>query len=857
MLQIRDLSIEYQKEPLGLDEKHPRFSWKLQSDQQDVRQVAYSLLVRNESGHAVWKSGRVKSDESVLIPYAGEALSPCTRYDVCVQVEDNKGATAGADTHFETGLLSGMNFQAEWISPRESGPSGSCPVLQKHFSLLNKKVCKARLYATAHGLYEAALNGQKVGDGFLAPGWTSYHHRLQYQTYDVTSLLQNMSGSVQWSLMLADGWYKGPFTWYEKADLYGNRLAVLAELHIFYEDDDEQIIRTDSDWQAGEGEVRYSEIYHGEQIDRTFSAPLNNAVDVLTFDHAILTAQETPPVRILHRRKPVKKFRTPKGELVLDFGQDMSGFVSFSCQYPRGTKLSLQYVETLDRFGNVYTLNLRTARCRDTFVTSGEKDTFTPHFTFHGFRYVELLGFPDDVAADDFLACAIHTDLSQTGSFTCSDERVNRLQQNIQWSQRDNFVDIPTDCPQRDERLGWTGDAQMFARTASYNMLTASFFTKWLRDLAADQTQEHGVPHVVPNVLEGSEGAAAWSDAATIVPWTVYLCYGDKRILQKQYASMKGWGEYIRAQAGEKNLWQSGFQYGDWLGLDMEAFWPERVRFGLDYKENIDRIGATDPYLVASAFYAYSTQIVRDTARVLGYAEDEQTYTDLLEHILQAFRQEYVTPNGRLLSETQTACVLALHFNLIQEEDRPRVIRSLVENIHRHGDHLTTGFVGTPYLCHVLTDNGEHELAAKLLLNDDYPSWLYEVKMGATTTWERWNSIHPDGTFDETGMNSLNHYAYGAVGDWLYRKVAGIDTLDAGYQHLLLQPRLTKGLTFAAGQLETMYGKVASSWQLLDDSTVKIDFVIPANCRAEVHLPQKDPFTLGSGTYHYEYQLKA
>lgn len=859
MLEIRDFTVEYRQKPLGIDVNAPRFSWKLCSDQKNTKQQRYALSVTDETGDTVWESGPEESDQSVLLAYQGRPLKACTCYHVSLRIQDNHGQEAESKTSFETGLLQGTSFQAQWIAPRHPQKSGSCPVLTKEVSLEGKGIRKARIYASAHGLYEIAINQKKVGDALLTPGWTSYHHRLQYQTYDVTEELQGLSGPVKLQITLADGWYKGPFTWYEKENLYGDRLAALLELHIVYDDGSRQIAGTDDTWQAGEGPIRYSEIYHGETVDHTCKEAMKDTTEVLPFSKDVLLAQETPAVRVLHKLPVVKKFLTPKQELVLDFGQNISGFVSFHGQFPKGQKLTLRYVETLDRLGNVYTLNLRTAKAADTFVAAGGMERFQPHFTFHGFRYVQLLGFAEEQADPEaFTACAIHTDLPLTGSFACSDRRVNRLQKNIQWSQRDNFVDIPTDCPQRDERLGWTGDAQMFARTASYNMLTASFFTKWLHDLKADQTKEHGVPHVIPNVLEGTEGAAAWSDAATILPWTMYLCYGDKQLLQEQYQSMKDWVEYMRKKAGDTYLWQSGFQYGDWLGLDMEEFWPERVRFGLDFRENIDRIGATDIYLVASAFFAHSTEILRDTAKVLGYADDVKEYTSLLQHIKKAFQDEYVTPNGRIYGGTQTACVLALQFHLVEEKYRLKIMQTLIDNIHYHGDHLTTGFVGTPYLCHVLTDHGAHGLAAKLLLSDDYPSWLFEVKMGATTTWERWNSIHPDGTFDETGMNSLNHYAYGAVGDWLYRKVAGIDTLDAGYHHLLLRPRLTKGLSFAEGSLDTLYGIVKSRWQL-HGRHVQLDFTIPANCQADVYLPgtkNNKKLSLGSGQYHYDYEAE-
>lgn len=402
------------------------------------------------------------------------------------------------------------------------------------------------------------------------------------------------------------------------------------------------------------------------------------------------------------------------------------------------------------------------------------------------------------------------------------------------------FLDIPTDCPQRDERLGWTGDAQVFAGTAAYNMNVASFFTKWLRDLASEQTEEYGVPHVVPNILGNQDGAAAWSDAAVIIPWVIYQTYGDKRILEDQYESMKGWVDYISSRCGSNGLWQAGFQYGDWLGLDKEECSTERT-------------GATDPYFVANAYYAYSTHLLKETAEVLGKTNDAQTYQSLYESIKKSFNEEYITPNGRLVSETQTGCVLALHFDLVEEKYRKRIQESLEKNILNHKNHLTTGFVGTPYLCHALSENNLHELAGTLFLKEDYPSWLYAVKKGATTIWERWNSILPNGDFDESGMNSLNHYAYGAIGEWMYRKLAGINQLEPGYKKILIKPQFIKGITFVEASFDSMYGTIKSSWSCRDNK-IKVDIEIPANTTAVIYLPEKEqPIEVGSGSYSYEY----
>jgi len=433
----------------------------------------------------------------------------------------------------------------------------------------------------------------------------------------------------------------------------------------------------------------------------------------------------------------------------------------------------------------------------------------------------------------------MHTDMEKTGSFECSHAGVNRLSQNIRWGQRGNFLDIPTDCPQRDERLGWTGDAQVFASTAVFNYNTALFFTKWLRDLKAEQTAERGVPHVIPNILGEADGAAAWSDAATVIPWVIYQTYGDKRLLAEQYESMKGWVEYIRLKAGESNLWQSGFQYADWLALDKE--------------EGADRIGATDVYFIATAYYAYSTAIVCETAKILDKNEDADRYAQLHHDIVNAFQKEYITQTGRMVSETQTACVLALYFGLADEKHRPRILQSLVNNLAKHNNHLTTGFVGTPYLCHTLSENGCHDLAGTVFLKEDYPSWLYEVRLGATTVWERWNSMKADGSFDESGMNSFNHYAYGSIGSWMYQRIGGISIIEPGYRKSRIAPLPVKGITSASTLIKTVYGELSCRWQCRN-KMFTVDITVPCNTSAVVNLPGKDEtLTLGSGSCHYEY----
>lgn len=836
---IRDIMINYRKNPIGIDEK-PRFSWKLENGKQNVVQEEYQIQVVSK-GTLVWDSGRVKSDQSVLVPYEGQKLDPMTHYQVQVCVWDNYGELGHEQAYFETGLMMEENWKAKWITHELPKEETACPIFKKEFSIA-KKVKSARLYATACGVYEACINGQKAGDLFMAPGWTSYHHRIQYQAYDITPLLMN-ENTIE--ITVGNGWYKGELGFDARPDHYGDRTALLAMVRIEYEDGEVVFHGTDTDWDVVLGMLRFSEIYHGEISDYTLGEKfIGKAVLFGKADEiGHIIAQESEPVRVTKRFSMPEKIITPKGEVVFDFGQNMAGLVELQLPELKEEKLVIRHAETLDKDGNFYTENLRTAKCTDTYIYGDEQVGMTviPHFTFHGFRYICVEGAGEKIEAGNFTACALHTDMPQTGNFTSDNELVNQLQSNIQWGQRGNFLDIPTDCPQRDERLGWTGDAQVFSGTASYNFNTALFFRKWLRDMAAETSAEWGVPHVVPNILGEQAGAAAWSDAATIIPWTLYQIFGDKEILAEQFPMMKAWTDYVHARVSENGLWQTGFQYGDWLALDIES-------------GSTDRTGGTDKYLVANAYYAYSVRIVRDAAQVLGYPEEEKEYGNLYQDIVEAINQEFITRTGRLVSETQTACVLMLYFDLVKPKYRERILKTLTQNIGEHHNHLTTGFVGTPYLCHCLSENGEHGLADEIFMKEDFPGWLYAVKKGATTIWERWNSILENGDFDESGMNSLNHYAYGSIGSWLYEKVAGIQSMEPGYKKICIRPMLTKGMTEVSAEYESVYGTIKSAWSC-KGGKICVDILIPANTTAVLCLPEKDEkLTVGSGSYHYEYE---
>lgn len=838
-MNICDLRIEYRKNPKGLSVKIPRFSWKIAAEKENTIQAAYTIIVCCE-GKIVWDSGRIVSDQSVLVPYAGEQLDTEKRYDVKLTVEDNYGEIQQKDTWFETGIFDTDLFKAQMITHNFPDDETACPVFYRRFRV-GKVVKKASLFATAHGVYEMALNGRRIGEDYMAPGWTSYHHRLQYQYYDITEALQKKNATENViEMTVGNGWYKGILGFDCKPNRYGDRVGAFAEIHVGYVDGTMDVIATDESWGVRTGSIRYSEIYMGETIDTDNPEIREGKVSAIPFDKSLLTPQECEPVRVTERIAAKSVFRDPKGNVLVDFGQNLTGLVKIKIKGDKGQEIRIRHAEVLDRDGVFYPDTLRTAISHDTYILNGEEQVLMPHFTFHGFRYIAVDGIAE-VKPELFTACAMHSDMEKIGSFHCSNEKVNRLQNNISWGLRDNFFDIPTDCPQRDERLGWMGDAQVFSWTAAFNRNTALFFTKWMRDIAAESSLEKGVPHVVPDIV-GSCSSAAWSDAAVIIPWVVYQTYGDTRILEESWKCMHEWVDYIQDKTNEDGLWMTNYQFGDWLALDRE--------------QGDGSVGATDVYLVANAYYLYVTDLVRQTAEVLGRKQEAVYYQELYGKTLESFRREYFTERGRIVSETQTGCVLSLYFNLAREKDREKILHALTTNIENHKNHLTTGFVGTPYLCHVLSENGAHDIAAMLFMREDYPSWLYAVSKGATTIWEKWNGIYPDGTMPHPGLNSMNHYANGAVGDWMYRKIGGINQLEPGYHRFCVKPMFVRGIEEAQTELETPYGKIISYWSCRNGK-IQIKVTVPGNTTALLYLPEKEGvLTVGSGSYIYEYETK-
>ncbi|GAB3783922.1 alpha-L-rhamnosidase [Spirosoma horti] len=857
---VQKLLTENRVDPIGIDVSMPRLSWQLTSARQNVRQTAYEVRVGTDAASlakgTIWQSGRVSSDQSVHVPYAGPALQPGQHYVWQVRVWDNtttKPSAWSSPAHWQTGLLTGANWKASWIQPSfaEDTINQPSPMLRKVFAA-PKKVKSATLFMTAHGLYEAQINGKRVGDAFLTPGWTSYNSHLQYQTYDVTNLL--VTGQNAIGVTLASGWYRGRLAWQNQRNIYGKDLALLGQLAITYTDGSTEMILTDESWKSSTGAIRMSEIYDGEISDSrleqqgwatTGFADANwSGVTTKPFGYTNLVAAYNEPIRKHETRQPVKVLTTPKGETVLDFGQNMVGWVKFRATGKAGDKVVLSHVEMLDKFGNPYFENLRTAKAQATYLLKGGTETLEPHFTFFGFRYVRVEGLTGPVNPADFTAIALYSDMPKTGDFTTSNALVNQLQSNIQWGQRGNFLDVPTDCPQRDERLGWTGDAEVFSRTAAFNFGVNNFFAKWLKDVAADQFANGAVPFVIPDVLtktgafgQTPMGAAGWSDASIIIPWNMYVSYGDRRILEQQYASMKAYEGYMESVAKD-NLWSEGFQFGDWLSfVDTEGSPAFEAKSAF-----------TDVHLVAQCFYAYNTDLMRKAAALLGKTEEATHYATLLERIKTAFQNAYMTPNGRLISDTQTAYVLALQFDMLPETLRPQAVGRLVENIKKYKNHLTTGFLGTPFLCPVLSRFGRTDVAYDLLLQETYPSWLYPVKMGATTIWERWDSMKPDSTFQSPSMTSFNHYAYGAVGDWMYRTITGIDTDEAGpgYKHSIIKPQPGGKLTSASASLQTYYGTLRSTWKT-EAGKLTLTVEVPANTTATIYVPASSAAAVQEG----------
>jgi len=852
MTTVVDLRCEYLGDPLGIDVVRPRLSWRTETDIPGWSQEAYEVAVDDAgSGAPVWHSGSVGTDDSNLVEWRGpdlRARQACV-WRARVWGRDGHASPWSEPARFEVGLLAPSDWEARFVTPGvdDGGIHGTrpSPQLRREFSV-SGEVTRARLYVTALGVYEVELNGTRVGDHELAPGWSSYAHRLRYQTHDVTALLrtgENVLGAV-----LADGWARGNLI--QRRAVWTDRLALLAQLEVTLADGTTLLVVSDDTWTTSDaGPIRAADLYNGETYDARRELPGWSSVgfgdhdwgpvEVLDRDLRTLCAPPGPPVRRIQEIGPVAISRAPSGEAIVDFGQNLVGRVRIQVKGARGTEVTLRHAEVLDG-GELAVWMLRDAKATDTYVLRGDRDgeAWEPRFTFHGFRYVGITGWPGELDAADVRAVVLHSDMTRTGWFECSDPLVNRLHENIVWGMRGNFLDVPTDCPQRSERLGWTGDIQVFGPTAALEYDVAGVLANWLADLAAEQADGGVVPHVVPSVEPGmSTPTCGWGDVATMLPWALYEHYGDTGVLERQYDSMRRWADCEARAAGDDLVWSGDWQFGDWLDPTAPPDDPSAAR--------------TDPDLLATAFFARSVRLVAEAARVLGRAADAARYGDLARRAAEAFRAEFSTERGRLTSETQTAYAIALAFDLLLDSQRTGAVRALERAVRRDGMELGTGFLGTPWLCPALADNGRDDLSYRLLMRRDCPSWLYPVTRGATTIWERWDAIRPDGSIHPGEMLSFNHYAFGAIGAWLYHRVAGLapDPAAPGWKRFRVEPLPGGNLTSAAATVDTPYGPARSEWRITGDS-LELGVVVPPNTRALVRVPsQEHAHDVGSGRH--------
>ena len=745
-----------------------------------------------------------------------------------------------------------LTWSALPIAPNED--FDGAPLLRTEFGLADGHgpVTRATLHATAHGVFEAHLNGQPVSDDVLSPGWSSYEWRLRYRSYDVTALLQPTSVL---GIALGNGWFRGRLGWGGARALYGKELAALAQLEVEFSDGYVQTVVTDESWTAGPSAVLFNDLYDGQAIDARrysdawlepgFSDEAWTGVHPAELDFSTLTPYIGPPVRRQEELPPIKIWTSPTGKTLVDFGQNLVGWIRASVQGPAGTTITLRHAEVLEK-EELGTRPLRTAKATDRFILSGGEDVFEPTFTFHGFRYVEVDGWPGELTSDTLTAVVVSSELRRIGEFECSDEMLNQLHRNVVWGLRGNFLDVPTDCPQRDERLGWTGDIAVFTPTASYLFDVDDFLRDWLKDLAAEQQATDGlVPSVVPDVLKYVERPAGWpipdttaiwSDAAVWVPWSLWWAYGNLQVLADQFDSMVAHVRRIESKLSTTGLWDEGFQFGDWLDPTAPPDEPG--------------VSRADNGVVATACLYRDAHIVRDAATLLGRHEDAEHFASLAERTRAAFNEHYVRPEGIIHSDAETPYALAIVFGLLDPEDEQLAGKRLADLVAESGYHIRTGFAGTPFITHALTQTGHLEAAYRLLLQTECPSWLYPVTMGATTIWERWDSMLPDGTINPGQMTSFNHYAFGAVAYWMHQIIGGIAPLEPGYSRVLIAPQPGGDIQWARSSLESRHGKISVSWSQDHDGPIELDVAVPDGVTALVQLPGTPAQELGRGQHH-------
>ena len=858
-LKPEDLRCEHRFAPRGLNTRQPRLSWGLGGSGRNRSQTAYRIVAGKDASAVAsgvgdyWDTGKVASTDSLLIPYAGRALASRETIHWAVQVWDEHGNASPIDTptSFHTGLLDASDWSGKWLTRALLPPGGRSPPQNTHYDnpysarpadyfrkdlVVAKPVRRAVVYVTALGLYELHINGKVVGDEIMAPGWTDYHIRVEYQTYDVTDLLEPGASTI--GAVVGEGWYCGRVAYDAKraGSHWGVRPAFRCQLHIEYEDNTQETIASDGSWKCGNEAIVYSDLQVGEKYDARLETP---GWDKPGFDAASwwsaleFEPPPNPPLVEAPRGVPIRRMvelparflhKTGDGKLIFDLGQNIAGRMRMEVTAPRDASIVLRHGEALKPDGELYTENLRNAFATDIYISKGGKQSFEPHFTIHGFRYVEV-SLPEGVSQADLqlTGITIHADMPVAGAFACGSDMVNQLWSNIVWTQRDNFLSVPTDCPQRDERMGWLGDAQVFFNTAAFNMDTSAFFTKWLVDIADAQEEDGAFTDVAPSRVytrfapNGPKGAPGWGDAGVIIPWRMYQRYGDADVLQQHYAGMVRWIDLIeRSNPSLIRENAVASNWGDWLALGKPI--PKAV--------------------VATAYFAHVTAIMAQTAHVLGRRQDEARFLALRRDIGVAFRGAFLGEDGRLAGDSQTAYLMALAFDLVEPSQREQIAAHLLRAIREADDHIQTGIHGIRFICPIVSEIGASELAYTLLLNDTYPSWGFSIRNGATTIWERWDGWTPERGFQDVAMNSLNHYALGAIGEWMFARVAGIDADDAGpgYRRIRLRPLPTPRLGWCKGSYRSHLGLIRSEWAC-DGDAVDWKVAVPPNCTATVELP--------------------
>ena len=831
--------------PIGFYDNQPTFSWKLPKEIK--KQKAYSIVVASSpdllhQNADLWQSGKVESDQSLYVKYEGTPLNSRQKVFWSIKYWDESGNESNWSemAYFELGLLSNLDWTAKWIRhpdikldslPEIDRKIHKIQYLRKEIQL-EPAIKHARLYISAKGLYEAEINGKKVGEGVLTPGWTPYEKRIESLSYDVAHLLQD--GSNAMGLMLAEGWHSGRLLFRNYTDKLPE---IIAQLEITYENGTRETFVTDDSWKVSiDGPIQYSSLYDGEIYDANKEMPLwstanfnvedwTNATQAPLNPEVLLRPKSHTPISNKSELKPISISEPITGQFVFDLGQNMAGVPHINIPVKKGQRVKIRVSEMLQNDGSIYIDNYRGALSTDYYTPAEDGNiSWHPKFTFHGFRYIELSGFDEDhIPKKEWVTGLVqYSDFDMSASFISSHEKLNQLQSNIEWGLRGNFLDIPTDCPQRNERLGWTGDAQVFVPTSLFNADVHSFWSSWLKSVREDQNEDGGIPWYVPKVNKG-RSSSGWGDAITIIPWEIYQRTGDQNILNDNYQAMHKWLNYYESKA--TNHIVTMFTFGDWLQPYSKN--PENTKKG-----------ETDDSLVSTAYYARSIELTRQTAEVLGLQEDANRLKTLRDEVRQSFQNTFFDDDGRVSvgTPTQTGYLMALGFNLLTPELEEKVVPHLLTEIRNADNHLRTGFLGTPLLAPVLEKINRPDLMFTILFKETYPSWFYSINQGATTMWERWDSYSHEEGFHKEGMNSFNHYAYGAIGQWMYERIAGIQALEPGYKSIRIAPLLGGPIDSVSAEYDSPYGWIKSEWKLEDDS-FKINTTIPPNTSAEVIVP--------------------